>query len=38
MFKLYATPKLGQRLFLLILYQLLAKLREAFFDPPIFTV
>ena len=38
MFKLYATPKLGQHLFLLILNQLLAKLRETFFDPSVFTV
>ena len=38
MFKLYTTPKLGQRLFLLVLNQLFAKLREALFNPSVFTV
>ena len=38
MFKLYTTPKLGQRLLLLVLNQLFAKLREAFFNPSVFTV
>ena len=38
MFKLYTTPKLGQRLFLLVPNQLFAKLREAFFNPSVFTV
>ena len=35
MFKLYTTPKLGQRL---VQDQLFAKLRETLFDPSVFAI